>query len=183
MLLALDRQATLKPLIPHGELAAELRAIARDDERAARDETRLLNRLRADLAATFPAALTLAGDDLGAPSVLRLLERYPTAILLSQARRDDLLVVARASRHRQPGRFADKVATALAADHFTPRQELVRAKANTIRRTATQLLLIGAQRRVGERRMGALLLGGPRRGRRPPAVTSEAKGSLAARST
>jgi transposase len=169
-LLALDRHAMLKPLIPHGELAAELPAIARDDERAARDETRLLNRLRADLAATFPAALTLAGDDLGAPTVLRLLERYPTAILLSQASRDDLLVVARASRHRQPGRFADKVATALAADHFTPRQELVRAKADTIQLTATQLLLIGAQRRVWERRMGALLLGGPRRGRRPPAV-------------
>jgi hypothetical protein len=54
--------------------------------------------------------------------VLRLLERYPTAVLLSQASRNDLLVVARASRHRQPGRFADKVATALAADHFTPRQ-------------------------------------------------------------
>lgn len=168
-LLALDRHAMLKPLIPHGELAAELRAIARDDERAARDQTRLLNRLRADLAATFPAALTLAGDDLGAPTMLRLLERYPTAILLSQASRDDLLVVARASRHRQPGRFADKVAAALAADHFTPRQELVRAKADTIQLTATQLLLIGAQRRVWERRMGALLLGGPRRGRRPPA--------------
>ena len=53
-LLALDRHATLKPLI-HGELAAELGAVARDDERAARDQTRLLNRLRADLAATFPA--------------------------------------------------------------------------------------------------------------------------------
>jgi transposase len=169
-LLALDRHAALKPLVPHGELAAELRAIARDDERAARDQTRLLNRLRADLAATFPAALTLAGDDLGAPTVLRLLERYPTAVLLSQASRDDLLVVARASRHRQPGRFADKVATALAADHVTPRQELVHAKADTIQLTATQLLLIGAQRRVWERRMGALLLGGPRRGRRPPAA-------------
>jgi Transposase len=131
-LLALDRHAMLKPLIPHGELAAELRAIARDDERAARDETRLLNRLRADLAATFPAALTLAGDDLGAPTVLRLLERYPTAIQLSQASRDDLLAVARASRHRQPGSFADKVGAALAADHFTPRQELARAKADTI---------------------------------------------------
>jgi hypothetical protein len=161
-LLALDRHAALKPPVPHGELAAELRAIARDDERAARDQTRLLNRLRADLAATFPAALTRAGDDLGAPTVLRLLERHPTAVLLSQASRDDLPVVARASRHRQPGRFADKVATVLAADHFTPRQELVHAKADTIQLTATQLLLIGAQRRVWERRMGALLLGGPR---------------------
>jgi hypothetical protein len=33
-LLALDRFASLRPLIPHGPVAAELRAIARDDERA-----------------------------------------------------------------------------------------------------------------------------------------------------
>jgi hypothetical protein len=55
-----------------------MRGLARDDERAARDQRRLLNRLRADLQVTFPAALTLAGDDLGAPTVLRLLGRWPT---------------------------------------------------------------------------------------------------------
>jgi hypothetical protein len=33
--------------------------------------------------------------------VLRLLERYPTATLLAQASRQDLLAVARASKHRQ----------------------------------------------------------------------------------
>ena len=59
-LLALDRFAGLRPLIPHGPIAAELRAIARDDERAVRDERRLLNRLRADLLTVFPAAVTIA---------------------------------------------------------------------------------------------------------------------------
>ena len=39
-LIALDRFERLRPLIPHGEEAAELRAIARDDERAARDPHR-----------------------------------------------------------------------------------------------------------------------------------------------
>ena len=72
-LLALDRHAALRPLLAHGELAGELRAIARDDDRAARDQRRLLNRLRQDLIATFPAALQLAGDVLGAPTVLKLL--------------------------------------------------------------------------------------------------------------
>jgi transposase len=48
-LLALDRHAGLKALIPHGELGGQLRAIVRDDNRAARDQRRLLNRLRADL--------------------------------------------------------------------------------------------------------------------------------------
>lgn len=60
-LLALDRFERLRPLIPHGEIAAELRAIGRDEERAARDERRLLNRLRADLLAVFPAALASPG--------------------------------------------------------------------------------------------------------------------------
>jgi transposase len=164
-LLALDRFERLRPLIPHGELAGELRAIARDDERAARDERRLLNRLRQDLIATFPAALQIAGDDLGAPTFLRLLERWPTAEALEQAAPDELASFARQAHHGWPGRFANKIAEALAADHFQARPYLVRAKADTIRLTASQLLAIGQQRRNWERRMGELLLGAARRGR------------------
>jgi transposase len=164
-LLALDRHTSLRPLIPHGELAAELRAIARDDERAARDQRRLLNRLRQDLISTFPAALAIAGDDLGAPTVLRLLERWPTRDLLAAASRQELVAFARAGRHGWPDRFADKVIAALTGDQFTPRDYLVRAKADTIRLAATQLLAIASQRRAWERRMGELLVGAPRQGR------------------
>ena len=78
-LLALDQYAELRKLIPHGETGTELRAIARDDERAARDERRIGNRLRADLLAVFPAAIDIAAGDLGAPVFLRLLERWPSA--------------------------------------------------------------------------------------------------------
>ena len=163
--LALDRYTHLRPLIPHGELAAELRAIARDDERAARDQRRLANRLRQDLIATFPAALGLAAGDLGAPTILRLLGRWPTATTLRTASRDDLVAFARGAHHGWPERLADQVQAALAADHFTARDYLVRAKADTIRLAATQLLAIGQQRRVWENRMGTLLLGAPRRGR------------------
>jgi len=85
-LLALDRFERLRVLVPHGEPAAELRAITRDDERASRDERRLLNRMRADLMATFPAALAIAGDDLGSPTFLRLIERWPTANAWPQRR-------------------------------------------------------------------------------------------------
>jgi transposase len=164
-LLALDRHTSLRPLIPHGELAGELRAIARDDDRAARDQRRLLNRLRQDLIATFPAALQLAADDLGAPTMLRLLERWPTRDLLAAATREELVAFARAGRHGWPERFADQVTAALTGDQFTPRDYLVRAKADTIRLTATQLLAIDRQRRVWERRMGELLGGAPRHGR------------------
>jgi len=164
-LLALDRFERLRPLIPHGELAGELRSIARDDERAARDQRRLLNRLRQDLLATFPAALAIAGDDLGAPTFLRLLERWPTAEALGAVSHDELAAFARERRHGWPDRFADTIAQALTGDHFQPRAYLVRAKADTIRLSASQLLAIGSQRRAWERRMGELLLGAPRRGR------------------
>lgn len=164
-LIALDRFERLRVLVPHGEEAAELRAITRDDERAARDERRLLNRLRADLIATFPAALTIAGDDMGTPTFLRLLERWPTANALAEASRDDLEAFARAGKHGWPDRFADRVQASLAADNFVARDWLVRAKTDTIRLLATQLLALGAQRRAWERRMGELLLGAPRHGR------------------
>lgn len=164
-LFALDRFERLRTLIPRGELAGELRAVARDDKRAARDERRLLNRLRQDLIATFPAALELAGADLGAPAFLRLLKRWPSADALRQATRAEVVEHARNAHHGWPERFAEQVTQVLAAEHFQPRAYLVRAKAGTIRLTASQLLAIGGQRRAWERRMGELLLGAPRRGR------------------
>lgn len=168
-LLALDRFARLRPLVPHGEIAAELRSIARDEERACRDERRLLNRLRADLIVAFPAALTIAGDDLGAPTLLRLIERWPTAKALADTPREELIAFARGCQHGWPDRFADKVGAALGANQFVARDYLVRAKADTVRLAATQLLLLGQQRRSWERRMGELLLGTPRtrRARQP----------------
>jgi len=164
-LLALDRHAALKTLIPHGEIGGELRAIARDDERATRDQRRLLNRLRADLQTTYPAALLLAGKDLGAPTVLRLLERWPTQPELAEASREDIEAFARAGRHGWPDRFADRVVAAVAAPSLPTRDYLVRAKAAGIRLAAVQLLALHEARRGWEQRMAELLLGGQRTGR------------------
>jgi len=132
-LIALDRFERLRPLLPHGEIAGELRAIARDDERAARGERRLLNRLRQDLIATFPAALEVGGEDLGAPTFLRMLERWPTGNALAGASRAELVAFARSCKHGWPERFADRVEAALGTEQFTPKDYLVRAKADTIR--------------------------------------------------
>jgi transposase/transposase IS116/IS110/IS902 family protein len=164
-LLALDAYLGLRPLIPHGETGAELRAIARDDERAARDERRIGNRLRADLLAVFPAAIDIAAGDLSAPVFLRLLERWPSAGALADASREEIEAFARSYRHGWPGRFADRVTTAMAEPHLAARPELARAKAGAIRLAAAQLLAIRAQRRDWERRMSELLLGAPRTGR------------------
>ena len=164
-LLALDAYLDLRKLIPHGEAGAELRAIARDDERAARDQRRIGNRLRADLLAVFPAAIDIAAGDLGAVVFLKLLERWPSAGALAGASRDELEAFARSARHGWPGRFAGRVTEAMAAPRLAARPELARAKAGSIRLAAAQLLAIRAQRKAWERRMGELLLGAPRTGR------------------
>lgn len=164
-LIALDQYTELRALVPHGDLAGELRAIARDDERACRDERRLLNRLRADLITVFPAALVIAGDDLGAPIMLKLLQRWPSVADLAAAGRDEIEALARQGRHGWPDRFADRVTQALTGEHFQARDYLVRAKTDTIRLACAQLLLLREQRRAWERRMGELLLGDRRRGR------------------
>ena len=164
-LIALDQFMNLRKLIPHGDLAGELRAIARDDERAARDERRLLNRLRTDLLATFPAALTIAGDDLSSPVILKMLASWPTHTQLAELDHDAVESFARSARHGWPQRFATHVRDALAAEQLPARDYLVRAKATTIALTATQLLALREARRNWERRMGELLLGAPREGR------------------
>jgi hypothetical protein len=164
-LLALDAYLDLRRLIPHGETGTELRAIARDDERAARDERRIGNRLRADLLAVFPAAIDIAAGDLGSAVFLKLLERWPSAGALAGASREEIEAFARAARHGWPGRFADRVTQAMTAPRLPARPELARAKAGSIRLAAAQLLAIHAQRRQWERRMGELLLGAPRTGR------------------
>jgi transposase len=172
-MLGLDRFAKLRSLVPHGELAGELRTIARDDERAAQDQRRLLNRLRMDLLSTFPAAVEIAGDDMGAPTFLRLLERWPTSEELDNAGRCELIEFARSSRHGWPERYAERVLAALAQANFQARPGLVRAKADSIRLATRQLLLIADQRKSWERRMGELLLGAPRQGRRRQPRTEE----------
>jgi len=158
-LLALDPHETLRSLIPHGPVAAELRAVARDDDRAGRDERRLLNRLRADLLATFPAALSIAGEDMGAPRFLRMLQRWSTAESLGAATREELIGFARAQRTGYVERFADRVQQVMAVEQFTAPDHLVRAKVDTIQLLVAQVLLIKAQRRAWERRMSELLLG------------------------
>jgi hypothetical protein len=131
----------------------------------ARDERRLLNRLRDDLIATFPAALAIVGEDMGAATFLRMLERWPHRGSAGQRLPGGLVAFARTNHNKYAERFADRAQAALAKTHFSAPSYLVRAKADAIRLAAAQLLLIGAQRRAWERRMGELLLGGRRRGK------------------
>ncbi|MGW4126494.1 IS110 family transposase [Nocardia sp. NPDC004711] len=164
-LLALDPYQKLRQLIPHGDLAGELRAIARDDERAVRDQRRLLNRLRTDLLVTFPAAITIADDDLGSPTILKMLANWPTHADLAGVDRGALEAFARGAKHGWPDRFAARVLGAMAVEQLPARGYLVRAKATTIAMTAAQLLVLHDARKAWARRMGELLLGDVRHGR------------------
>jgi hypothetical protein len=105
------------------------------------------------------------GEDLGRVTLLRMLAAWPTATQLAMVDRSTLVALARAGRHRYPQRFADRVHAALASPQLPVPDELARAKADTIRLSATQLLALHAQRRSWARRMGQILLGGPRAGR------------------
>jgi transposase len=164
-LLALDQYTELRKLIPHGELGAELRSIARDDDRACRDERRIGNRLRADLLAVFPAAIDIADGDLDSPVFLKLLQRWPSADELAAADHDEIEALARRAKHGWPQRFTTHVQAAMAQPRLAVRPELARAKAGSIRLAAAQLLLLHEQRRTWQRRMGEILLGAPRTGR------------------
>ena len=145
-----------RPLSLSSAEREEMRALARDDERAARDQRRLLNRLRQDLLAVFPQALE-AFDDLAAATCLAFLARWPSAAEAVRVDEAELQAFFRAQRHGWPERTAERVRAALTAPALTAPPQLARAKAGSIRLACEQLLLIHRQRREWERRLGELL--------------------------
>ncbi len=145
-----------RPLRVSSSEREEIRALARDDERAARDQRRLLNRLRQDLLAVFPHALE-AFDDLSAPTCLAFLARWPSAAEAAAVDERELETFFRAQRHGWPERTAARVRAAITAPALEVPPHLARAKAGSIRLACEQLLLIHRQRREWERRLRELL--------------------------
>ena len=150
-----DRHQPLRPSSPALE---EIRVLARQDERASRDQRRLLNRLRHDLLDVFPAALE-AFPDLGAVSALAFLDRWPGAAEargLSQAEIEHFL---RQRSHGRARSAAARIHAALQADALTAPRHLAAAKAGAIRLAARQLLLLHRQRAEWEAHLRELLQG------------------------
>jgi transposase len=145
-----------RPLRPSSAEREEIRALARDDERASRDQRRLLNRLRQDLLAVFPQALE-AFDELGAATCLAFLAHWPGTAEAAAVDEGELEAFFRAQRHGWPERAAKRVRSALRAPALAAPPHLAQAKAGSIRLAAEQLLLIHHQRRQWERRLGELL--------------------------
>jgi transposase len=147
-----------EPLRPSSPAAAELRVLARQDERAARDQRRLLNRLRQDLLDVFPAAPG-AFADLGAGSALAFLERWPTAAAARGVGPAELEAFLRQRRHNRPRAAAARIHAALHAEALAAPAHLAAAKAGAIQLAARQLLLLRRQRAAREARLRELLAG------------------------
>ena len=146
-------------LLVDSEAVQELRSLARDDERAARDQRRLLNRLRQDLLDVFPQALE-AFPELDAPTTLAVLAGWPSAEAAGRATAAELEAFFRSQHHGWPDRAAARVRAALEAPALAAPAHLARAKAGTVRLLAEQLLLLHRQRAAWERRLRELLAGG-----------------------
>lgn len=145
-----------RPLRPSSAEREEIRALARDDERASRDQRRLLNRLRQDLLAVFPQALQ-AFDDLAAPTCLAFLARWPSQAQAQAVDERELEAFFRERRHGWPERTARRLRTALEAPALRAPAHLAEAKAGAIGLAAEQLLLIYRQRKAWEKRLRELL--------------------------
>jgi transposase len=147
-----------RPLQPSGPLIEELRVLARQDEVAGRDQTRLHNRLRQDLLAAFPAVLD-AFPDLATLSALRFLERWPTATEADALSEAELTAFLREQGHFRAKTAAARIHAALHADVLTAPAHLAAARAGAIRLAARQLLLLREQRAAWEKRLRELLSG------------------------
>jgi transposase len=147
-----------RPLLPSSPLVQEIRAIARDDERASRDERRLLNRLRHDLLAVFPQALE-AFPDLATSTALVFLTRWPTADAARLLSDGDLQDLLREQRHGWPRQARARIRAVLDTETLMAPAHLARAKSGAIRLAAEQLLLLQRQRKAWEARLRELLEG------------------------
>jgi transposase len=146
------------PLRPSGPLVEELRVLARQDEVAGRDQTRVLNRLRQELLAAFPAVLD-AFPTLAALSALRFLEGWPSAAEAGALSEAEIATFLRRQGHHRSDAAAARVHAALHADVLAAPAHLATARAGAIRLAARQLLLLREQRAAWEQRLRELLAG------------------------
>lgn len=147
-----------RPLRPSSAVAEEIRVLARQDERASRDQRRFQNRLRADLLAVFPQAL-VAFPDLGTVSACAFLERWPSAEQARRLSRGEIEALLRTHRHGQPRAAAGRIYAAVQAEALVAPEHLARAKAGAIQLAAEQLRLLQRQRATWEKRLRELLVG------------------------
>ena len=150
-----DRHQALQP---SSAQVQELHVLARQDEVASRDQRRLLNRLRQQLLAVFPAMLE-AFPDLKTVTALAFLERWPTATAARSLSPAEIEAFLRQYGHNRPQAAATRSHAAFQAEALTAPTHLAAAHAGAIQLAARQLLLLRSQRQAWEKRLRELLDG------------------------
>lgn len=145
-------------MLPSSPQVETIRTLARQDERASRDQRRFLNRLRHDLLDAFPQAL-VAFPDLGAVAALTFLARWPSAAESAGLTVAEIAALLRQERHGWPQRTAERIHAALHAAALAVPAHRAQARAGDIRLTVQHLLLLHRQRAAWERELAALLRG------------------------
>ena len=146
------------PLLPSSPQAEEVRWLARQDERASRDQRRRLNRLRQDLLESFPQAVS-AFEDLGGVCALEFLARWPSLAAARRLRLGQLTSFLRQHCHSRPDAAAARIHAALHAEALPVPSSRARAASGAIGLAVQQLLLLHRQRRAWATRLSELLEG------------------------
>lgn len=112
MLLTLLRthQGALTALSVDTPCTRELAALVALRRRVVDQRTRAINQLTSALKGYFPQALTLAGDDLGAPLALAFLRRFPELAAVQKMRPAALAAFYRQHHSRSQERIAERTA-------------------------------------------------------------------------
>ena len=147
-----------RPLQPNTPELEEIRVVARQDERASRDEQRLLGRLRQDLLDVFPQALAIF-PDLRLLSALAFLARWPSVEFARAASIAEFEQFLREHHHGWARRTAERIREVLHGEALAAPPHRARAKSGAIQLAAQQLLLLRQQRKAWQQHLASLLEG------------------------
>jgi len=123
----------LQPLLPSSEQAQELKLLTRDYERLLRNQTRLLNQLKATLKEYYSRPLKVF-KNLSTASALDFLERYPTPESLTPQGWQEF-----AASHRWPRSRASQAWELLSQPPIPIPAHVARAKSRLLRALVAQL--------------------------------------------
>jgi len=99
---------SLRPLVLSDDLLQELRLLTRDQEGLIHSQTRLTNQLIASLKEYYPAALKFF-TRIGQLCTLKFLQTFPSIDSLRKASREDVVIVLKTLRHKDPETKANEI--------------------------------------------------------------------------
>jgi len=164
MLLSLLRthQSKLTALSVDTPRTRELAALVALRRRLVDQRTRAINQLGSALKSYFPQALTLAGDDLGAPLALAFLRRFPELTAVQKVRPATLAAFYRQHHSRSDERIAERVALVAHARALVTERALIEPALLEVAMLLEQLAVYAHHLAAMETRIAELFASHPR---------------------